>query len=114
MRSIAARSAWSGTSATRVLQIRGEEREDPLGQVVRGGQGNLVEAVEIDDDVEVRAEGEQIAEGQQLLGLLVAAQGDANDGDALAAQLRRRTQPLDQIGQAVHREVEGERASEDS
>ncbi len=74
----------------------GKEGGDVARHVLRRPQRRLVEAVEIDDEVEAEAEREEIGDGQELLRLLEAPHRDAADVDPLARRAGQRREPVEE------------------
>ena len=68
-------------------------REEGIGvrNVLESGKRHVVEAIEVDDDVELAAQRHEVVERHQLLRLLVAADGRLHEhelpaGEALASR----------------------------
>lgn len=51
---------------------------DLAGNIVGRGKCDLIESIDVDHQVELRAQGEEIIQRHQLLGLLVAAEGEVD------------------------------------
>ena len=74
---------------------------------------DLVEAVEVDQVVELSPEGEEVAEGRELLGLLEAAERQAHEDDLAAGEGGEGGQALAQVLRPLRSEEEGDRAAGD-
>ena len=74
---------------------------------------DVVEAIEIDDDVELVSQRRQVGDGHCLLRLLVASRGGVQRDERLAVEPRELLQSRDQVGQTLFGEHVRERAPND-
>src|SRR5438067_1643333 len=66
------------------IPFAGIERINMTRDVLGRREGNFVEAVEVNDDIELRAQGEQIIQDHQLLRLFVAVGGKVDHNNLFA------------------------------